>query len=655
MNLYDLYKKKDSWQEDTFNQIKNDLVPVKDNKFVRYNGNHDTHLVTVYGKSQIGKTTLILNMIGLKDEETCEKVSTVLRGGVPRGNSSTSTAIYYSKSDTDKYGYVLQAIGEEVFPTEALDEESMKNRLIEIRKKVECNAVGANCISHIYIPNKYFIENDDVEHISILDLPGVESRNTKETEHVESLMNKYLPSSSVCIIVCSSNEIQSLEKLTLPNNIDWRYRPDQFVIALTRSYSQGNIKTYFEQERANRDKDFLDFIKDTYSSEIRGILGENNKFEIYPIEVGQSFNQLCNAELKNESDREEVRKVKDKMLEDLIKSIKNHKGEHLSLAIKDLRANVYKIDEKEITKLNSTIANKENEKANFINQQIYIHDYLQRLKVDLSDLDRRIKKCEDFEKQISGFGCSFFSFQAIKRLALSKKLYSDKGGKEWIKAGKEEIIIYLRDRIQFVINRNIPKLTKMIDNFAEEMDDNSHEIKLSESDLMYEMDGYLDCIIKFRINFIPKKKFCFWKSKKAEFSENVITDMNSSLNSKFKDHFKTMVSVVSKIKEKEKVEKASKEKKIEEKESKINELSDWICSIELDIQQQEKRLDSVKKRLEKDESILKDYLYYAEKAYMKQRDDVIKDINSAISREDKLRHVLFLGILEKDYNKVINK
>ena len=103
MALDRLFHDKGYWQEDAFNRIKSELLSVKDNRFVQYSHTAATHFVCVYGKSQVGKTTLILDMIGLKDE--CKRdVAEVLRGGIALGNSSTSTAIIYSQSESDLYG-----------------------------------------------------------------------------------------------------------------------------------------------------------------------------------------------------------------------------------------------------------------------------------------------------------------------------------------------------------------------------------------------------------------------------------------------------------------------------------------------------------------------------------------------------------------------
>ena len=47
------------------------------------------------------------------------------------------------------------------------------------------------------------------------------------------------------------------------------------------------------------------------------------------------------------------------------------------------------------------------------------------------------------------------------------------------------------------------------------------------------------------------------------------------------------------------------------------------------------------------------YLKYAEEAYLSQRNDIIKRINTVSSVNDKMLLILFMGILDKDYIKII--
>lgn len=53
--------------------------------------------VVVFGKTQVGKTTLIMDLMGVS-EEAMDRVSNVLRGGRPAGKSATATVMEYKRS-----------------------------------------------------------------------------------------------------------------------------------------------------------------------------------------------------------------------------------------------------------------------------------------------------------------------------------------------------------------------------------------------------------------------------------------------------------------------------------------------------------------------------------------------------------------------------
>ena len=106
--------------------------------------------------------------------------------------------------------------------------DGMRQKIQSIRSDVEKNSFSNKAILHIFIPKNYFSSSEKENKISILDLPGIESRNIHEKAHVESLMTRYIPISSVCIIACLASDIQSLEKEEMPNGLDWKKLDTKF-------------------------------------------------------------------------------------------------------------------------------------------------------------------------------------------------------------------------------------------------------------------------------------------------------------------------------------------------------------------------------------------------------------------------------------------
>lgn len=80
MRCEELFKERSLWQKDAFDRIKASLLTARDNAFLQYDGMQESYLVVVYGPSQIGKTSLILKLIGIRDDNDCfQKVSQTLR------------------------------------------------------------------------------------------------------------------------------------------------------------------------------------------------------------------------------------------------------------------------------------------------------------------------------------------------------------------------------------------------------------------------------------------------------------------------------------------------------------------------------------------------------------------------------------------------
>lgn len=397
MEWSQLFHKKEDWQKDTFEMIKSNLISAKGNRFVRYDNSEESHLVMIYGKSQVGKTTLILNMIGLNPDYFSEVYNT-LRAGVPRGNSSTSTAIIYAKSINEQYGCAFTSLNSLYSKeTSYFDKYGMISHLESIRHQVERNKVSSDSILFIYIPKNYFIQDSTADSISIMDMPGIESRNHKEDIHVQNLMTKYIPISSVCIIACRSNEIQHLETLVLPNHIDWKRMNHRFILVITHAYNDGSTKRYFKTKPAERKESFYDYVIETYNKDIRKVLGDANKTEVYPVDVGDTLTKLCDTEIKREVDKKEIIATKNRVLSDLRKSIVGHKGERLKSALMDLDVIIQKYGEEEIKYIDNEIE-KQKSKISDKKQLISItKNYIEQLSADDSEQSEIISDIKDYE------------------------------------------------------------------------------------------------------------------------------------------------------------------------------------------------------------------------------------------------------------------
>ena len=650
MTLNRIFQDKDNWKKDTINLIKKDLLSIANNRFIQIS---QTHLVCLYGKTQVGKTTLILNMIGLKDE--CKKmVSEVLRGGVKRGNSSTSTAIIYSQNSTDnnanKYGIKIETLeGQSITSDfEYFTPEEMILKLQSIRANVENNKFSNKAILHISIPKEYFSPSASKSRISILDLPGVESTNKNEKAHVESLMTRYIPISSVCIIACPCNAIQSLEYEELPNNINWKRNAHKFLVVVTKSFSSGIIKSYFDTPREKRVKGFKEFVQDRYEGELETILGTDNKTIVFPLDIGDSFETLMTNELNNNEDRIEVLQTRDSILHSLQDTIIKHRGgndEKKRQIIEETKNDLEKKKAKRETDLRNIVTNH------------------QELDKENRGIKEQLTKLEELNKSIEGLvhGASSYSsiiIKDVKRIINKENLYKTKDG-----------IQYLFDKEKKCFETIITSLTTQLNNLI----DTTKSIMEDDEDYGFSVDIYVNKIVtsifsKFRDNYeqklyphdtdiIQKVKNFFGKGRKIGLQEayGYIKNIDQYIQSEIKS------SVIAPCNTKIKKEKDNitrkiqiNERRIIRAENKIKEYKDEIENILSKIEANNEKLDIVLRQKKHDKETLNKYLQYAEVAYLRQRNNIINKINSDITTSERILYILFLGVLENDYESLIN-
>lgn len=246
--------------------------------------NQENIVLSVYGPTQVGKTTLILNLLGVK-EEAIDDISTFLRGKREIGQSATVTVTSYRVSSTEDYVLTLPNAEPEVIQTMDVLEE----RLSMLRSDVETGRIDALVPVLIALPNSYF-EQTDVT-IELLDLPGIESAEEREIEHVERCVNHWVPRSHVCLIVNGAGDLTFLRDIGMSHLKHWYDYPDNFYVVLTRAYSPESVKRRLRNGLIANEEDLRAY----YSHEIGDILG-CPPGTVYPVEIGASLNRLQTTE-----------------------------------------------------------------------------------------------------------------------------------------------------------------------------------------------------------------------------------------------------------------------------------------------------------------------------------------------------------------------
>lgn len=195
--------------------------------------------VVIFGKTQVGKTTLLLDLMGI-DPAQLGRISQVMRGGREAGKSATATAMEYCRSANGRWGLTLRS------ETRWFDAEADVTRALgRLREDMEGGRLVAESPCVVHIPSSFFSSQAaDGPSIRILDLPGDNPANAAEQAHVNHMAKTYLPFADLVLLVGRGDDLGFLrpEALTLPGIEDWQAMPHRFRIVTTYSYFAQSIK-----------------------------------------------------------------------------------------------------------------------------------------------------------------------------------------------------------------------------------------------------------------------------------------------------------------------------------------------------------------------------------------------------------------------------
>ncbi len=242
-------------------------------------------LIGVYGPTQVGKTTLILTMLGIGDKEIGPLLQ-ALRGKREKGNSSTITSFIYKRSADENF-HLIFPDGTRI---SCRDLEELETALQTIRKQIENGKVSYDKpiildIAQQFFSNKRFAEKSKL--ISIIDLPGDDTKEKREEEYVELILTRYMPLCSVCLVMEISSKIVRLFQLDRPLVKDWMHYPQNFRVVLTHCLQSDSVKRAIEDGEITSLAEFKANFRDHLQRNEQEIPNQ-----IYPLEFGDTWLEL---------------------------------------------------------------------------------------------------------------------------------------------------------------------------------------------------------------------------------------------------------------------------------------------------------------------------------------------------------------------------
>lgn len=279
----ELYKNRLDWAEKAYSEFMRSIDEDISSEFER----QGEITVVLYGRTQVGKTTLLLKILGISGQQF-NHVSDVLRGGRNPGKSATSTAIRYGRSSDDCW-----RIGS--VDSRSLDHKEVERLLAEMRENVESGRYVVGEPVNIFIPSCYFSDESSLLRVRVLDLPGTGASNKNERSHVYDLAKRYVPAADLVLLVGKSDNLGFLQ----PDNLGidelamWQYAPDRFRIVLTHTFSSQSTKEWVLKGGELSVSSIRNYALSQILTHDYELRDEKRFLEcLYPVEFGRSWDGL---------------------------------------------------------------------------------------------------------------------------------------------------------------------------------------------------------------------------------------------------------------------------------------------------------------------------------------------------------------------------
>ncbi len=230
---FERHRQRHDWALQAYDRFVHELAPEVSAQLKR----SEQVTVVVYGATQVGKTTLILDLLGLASD-TRQEVAQVLRGGQARGKSATVMPLRYGRS-TDDHWYIGNSA--------ALDRAQATQALADVRRGVEQGQNEGIVLTDILIPARLFPSAGDEAlevDVKLIDLPGLDARNAHERELVAALARRFVTVADLVLLVTQASSLGFLrpENLQIEELANWVHQPVRFRVVITSSYSLSSVR-----------------------------------------------------------------------------------------------------------------------------------------------------------------------------------------------------------------------------------------------------------------------------------------------------------------------------------------------------------------------------------------------------------------------------
>lgn len=275
--------------------------------------------VAVYGSTQVGKTTLILHLLGVKPDRI-EEVADLLRGQASKGSPATATALRYRRSPDGDW-HIGRA------DTQGLEADQAQQHFRDLRQRMLERQDLASPQGHdtldVFIPNTCFDRTPGVHgelDIHLVDLPGIGATEESERAYARRLAARILPRADIVVLAGSADDLGFLApvRLELPELEDWWLLPHRFRVVCTKAYSPDDRKQWLKrQTHAPSMAAIRKALAGQFATHDIHHLDDLSPL-LYPVEIGQSLREL---ERDDSVVYERARSASEAFMEALLESV----------------------------------------------------------------------------------------------------------------------------------------------------------------------------------------------------------------------------------------------------------------------------------------------------------------------------------------------
>ena len=442
--------------------------------------------------------------------------------------------------------------------------------------------------------------------------------------------------------------------LSYPMMRSWKKLPNHYMIVTTYSYSQASVKNAL---KAHIKEGFYNYIKAYFKKEMDKILGEDCKIKVFPIDIGGSFETLCKSMPEYE---QELKSANSRMLKEIKEAVKVQKESTFFSVVQRIREES-DIRKRDIKEVNEKKLEDNKEYRQECEKKIDKYEELyKKCSANLTVLEKKDKLCSDADKISKEAECEYINYDklgGIKEsyfMGIVKKYFIDKSPKQEFFGNVGERLRGFSQKYIKSINDNIIGCVTEGEDAEEFLLDYAEDLKLDDDAIH---SAVWNNVKSTFINvFYPEKGGWFNKNRLSpENAEKRMKEMAEKYRDEMIEETKrSMEDLIVKKRPVNAINRMRNDvRRIERLKSKMQEK---LNAFSAEIEKLEKEKQGIEENEKKDKETFRNYMKIADREYNKQRNRIIREINSnKFKGDERLGRLILLGLIERDHSRIKSK